>query len=376
MREAYLDNSATTCVSEKAAKKALEAMTVNYGNPSSLHTKGMEAEEYLRRTRMFIASSIGSSPDEIFFTSGGTESNNLAVFGAAAAKKKTGKRIVTSAIEHHSVLESVAALEKEGFEVIYIKPDSKGRISEEDIAAAINKDTVLVSLMLVNNEVGSILPVNAAAKAIKRCGAPALLHCDAVQAFGKMPVKVNSLGCDLLSITAHKIHGPKGIGALFIRKGVRIIPRQFGGEQQKKIRPGTESVPLIAAFGEAVAQLKNTEAQKEQIEILRDMLISSVREMDGVTVNSPEDALPYIVNISTNKIRSEIMLHHLAANGVYCSSGSACAKGEPSHVLSAMGLDRKKADTALRVSFSRMNTPEDVQQFVEVLRDGMDRLKY
>lgn len=375
MREVYLDNSATTCVSEAAAKKCLEAMTVNYGNPSSLHTKGVEAEEYLRTASTLIASSIGASPEEIYFTSGGTESNNLAVFGAAQARKRLGNKIVTTAIEHHSVLESVQELEKQGFEAVYIKPDASGHISEQAIFDAVDEKTVLVSMMLVNNEVGSILPVSAAAKAIKQKKAPALLHCDAVQAFGKMPVKVSAIGCDLLSITAHKIHGPKGAGALYKKKNVHIVPCHFGGEQQKKLRPGTEPVPLIAAFGEAVREL-DAQGQYEKIKTLRDSLIIQARQIDGVVINSPEDALPYIVNISTNLVRSEIMLHFLASRGIYCSSGSACAKGEPSHVLSAMGISRKSADTALRLSFSKLSTQQDVDDFIAALREGLAKLKH
>ena len=375
MREVYLDNSATTCVSEAAAKKCLEAMTLNYGNPSSLHTKGVEAEEYIRTAAALISSSIGASSDEIYFTSGGTESNNLAVFGAAQARKRLGNRIVTTAIEHHSVLESAQELEKQGFEVVYLKPDRYGHISEEAVSDAVDEKTVLVSMMLVNNEVGSIMPVSAAAKAIKQKKAPALLHCDAVQAFGKMPVKVSALGCDLLSITAHKIHGPKGVGALYKRKNVHIVPCHFGGEQQKKIRPGTEPVPLIAAFGEAVREL-DIACQYDKVKTLRDRLADLVGQIDGITVNSPEDALPYIFNLSTNLVRSEIMLHYLASRGIFCSSGSACAKGEPSHVLSSMGVSRKSADTALRISFSKLNSLEDVDEFAAALREGLAKLKH
>ncbi len=376
MREVYLDNSATTRVSEEAAKKALEAMTENYGNPSSLHTKGMDAEKYLIDAQKAIASKLGASAEEIFFTSGGTESNNLAVFGAVGAKKRLGNRIVTTAIEHHSVLEACEQLEKQGYELIKLKPDSSGKISEEAIFEAVNDKTILVSVMLVNNEVGSVLPVQAAAKAIKAAKAPALLHCDAVQAFGKMPVKVSALGCDLLTVTAHKIHGPKGVGALYIKKGVRILPSLFGGEQQKKLRPGTQAVPLIAAFGEAVRELPDINAQSEYISALRNKLLNRLGEIDGVSINGADNAVPYIVNFSTNKVRSEIMLHYLASRGVFCSSGSACAKGQPSHVLSAMGYNSKRIDTALRISFSKHNTEDDIDVLVDALKEGLSKLKY
>lgn len=376
MGEVYLDNSATTRVSDTAAKKALEAMTENYGNPSSLHTKGMDAERYLFDTQKAIASKIGASSDEIIFTSGGTESNNLAVFGAVNAKKRLGNRIVTTAIEHHSVLEACEELAKQGYELVKLKPDDNGVISEKDIFEAVNEKTILVSIMLVNNEVGSIQPVQAAARAIKNAKAPALLHCDAVQAFGKMPVKVSTLGCDLLTVTAHKIHGPKGVGALYIKKGTRILPSLFGGEQQKKLRPGTQAVPLIAAFGEAVRELPDINTQSSYMDSLKTYLLEKLSEIDGVTLNGAENALPYIVNFSTNKVRSEIMLHYLASKGIYCSSGSACAKGQPSHVLSAMGFNAKHIDTALRISFSKHNTKDDIDILIEALKEGLSRLKY
>lgn len=376
MSEVYLDNSATTRVSDSAARKALEAMTENYGNPSSLHRKGMDAEEYIIDAQRAIAAKLGCTADELIFTSGGTESNNTAVFGAVNAKKRLGNRIVTTAIEHHSVLEACEQLEKQGFELIKLKPDSNGVISEKDIFDAVNEKTILVSIMLVNNEVGTVQPVQTAARAIKVAKAPALLHCDAVQAFGKMPIRVNSLGCDLITVTAHKIHGPKGTGALYIKKGTRVLPMLFGGEQQKKLRPGTQAVPLIAAFGEAVRELPEPNEQAAAIEKLRSRLVERLTEIEGVTVNSGEKSTPYIVNFSTNRVRSEIMLHYLESRGIYCSSGSACAKGQPSHVLSAMGFPAKRIDTALRISFSKYNTAEDIDMLIEALKDGLAKLKY
>lgn len=376
MSEVYLDNSATTRVSDSAARKALEAMTENYGNPSSLHRKGVDAEEYIIDAQRAIAAKLGCTADELIFTSGGTESNNTAVFGAVNAKKRLGNRIVTTAVEHHSVLEACEQLEKQGFELIKLKPDSNGVISEKDIFDAVNEKTILVSIMLVNNEVGTVQPVQTAARAIKVAKAPALLHCDAVQAFGKMPIRVNSLGCDLLTVTAHKIHGPKGTGALYIKKGTRVLPMLFGGEQQKKLRPGTQAVPLIAAFGEAVRELPEPNEQAAAIEKLRSRLVERLTEIEGVTVNSGEKSTPYIVNFSTNKVRSEIMLHYLESRGIYCSSGSACAKGQPSHVLSAMGFPTKRIDTALRISFSKYNTAEDIDMLIEALKDGLAKLKY
>ena len=231
-REIYLDNSATTKVCEEAAKAALELMTVCYGNPSSLHTMGVRAETAMTRARRIVAQAMGAQEKNIVFTSGGTESNNLALFGAAYARQKRGKRIVTTAVEHHSVLYTAQQLEKEGFEVIYLKPRRDGHIREEDVFEAINRDTILVSMMAVNNETGAIFPVEAAAAAIKRAGAPALLHVDAVQAFGKLPLRPAKMGIDLMSISGHKIHAPKGIGALYIGNGVHLVPRVFGGGQE------------------------------------------------------------------------------------------------------------------------------------------------
>ncbi len=376
MREVYLDNSATTRVSDAAAQKALEAMIENYGNPSSLHTKGMDAEKYIIDAGKAIASKLGVSADEIIFTSGGTESNNTAIFGAVNARRRMGNRIVTTEIEHHSVLEACEQLEKQGFELIKLKPDSSGTVPEESVFDAINDKTILVSMMLVNNEVGSIQPVQAVHRAIKLKKAPALFHCDAVQAFGKMPVKASALGCDLMTVTAHKIHGPKGVGALYIKKGTRILPTLFGGEQQKKLRPGTQAVPLIAAFGEAVREMTDINEQSAYINSLKEALTALLAEVDGAVLNSPENALPYIVNFSTNKVRSEIMLHYLASRGIFCSSGSACAKGQPSHVLSAMGFNSKRIDTALRISFSKHNTEEDINILISALKEGLSKLKY
>jgi cysteine desulfurase len=371
LREIYLDNSATTKVSDSAAAKAVGMMKECYGNPSSLHTLGILAEREVGAARAAVAGAISASSEEIIFTSGGTEANNLALFGSAEARRRRGSRIVTSAIEHSSVLESAKQLENSGFEVVFLQPDRNGNIAEEQIAAAVDERTVLVSLMLVNNEVGSVLPLSAARAAIKRSNAPALLHCDAVQAFGKMPVSVKSIGCDLLTVTGHKVHAPKGVGALFVKKGVRILPRQFGGEQEKRIRPGTESTPLIAAFGQAVADFPDLDASLDNARKLWQYAKERLLTIDKLTINSPDDALPYILNFSTNSLRSEIMLHHLAAMGIYCSSGSACAKGEPSHVLKAMKLSRTAADTAIRVSFDYATTFEDIDLLVEAVKDGI-----
>lgn len=372
-REVYLDNSATTQVCSQAAQRAFELMTECYGNPSSLHSKGLEAERHLRAFRETVAKSIKATAQEIYFTSGGTESNNLAVLGAADAHRRSGKRIVTTELEHSSVRSSCDYLESQGFEVVRIKPNSHGEIDAEKILEAVNDDTILVSIMLVNNEVGSILPVSQVFSSIKRRAKKPLLHCDAVQAFGKMPISVSQLGCDMLTISAHKIHGPKGVGALYLRRGTRINPRQLGGQQEDKIRPGTQAVPLIGAFAAAVENLPDYDTQTQYVRTLNDYLRQGLSQIEAVTINSPDNGLPFILNFSTNRVRSEIMLHHLAQSGIYCSSGSACSKGQPSHVLSAMGLNHAQADSALRISFSRHNTTEDIDLLLAALSDGIAR---
>lgn len=374
MEEAYLDNSATTRVCAEAAEKVMEMMTVKYGNPSSLHTKGLEAEQEVSAARASVAGMLGVKPEEIIFTSGGTEANNIALFGAAAAKRRAGNRIVSTAIEHPSVLHALEELEKQGFEVVTLKPDTDGVVPADSIIQAVTPDTILVSMMLVNNEVGSVQPVEAAAKAITACKAPALLHVDAVQAFGKLPVKPKKLGADLVTVSGHKIHAPKGVGALYIASGARILPRVFGGGQERGIRPGTESAPLIAGFGAAVRALPPLDEEYEQISALKQACTERLSQLAGIAFNSPANSLSYILNISVDGIRAETMLHHLASRGVYVSSGSACAKGMQSHVLSAMGLDKKRINSALRISFSRYNTLEDIEALVSALADGISTL--
>lgn len=374
MSEIYFDNSSTTRVCREAAEKVMELMTENYGNPSSLHALGFRAEREMAAARESAASLLGVSPEEIYFTSGGTESNNLALFGAAHALKKRGNRIVTTQIEHPSVLNAMKKLEQEGFEVIRLKPDSFGRISPEQVAGAVTPQTVLVSLMRVNNEVGSILPVEAARDAIRTSGSPALLHVDAVQAFGKLPLRPRELGADLMSVSGHKIHAPKGIGALYLKKGAHIEPRAYGGGQEKNIRPGTESTPLIAGLGAAVRALPDVRLQEEKMAELNAYCRAKLAQIPGVVFNSAPDALPYILNFSAVGIRAETMLHFLSDRGIYVSSGSACAKGRESHVLSAMDLSKERIGSALRLSFSRFNTREEADIFAEALRAGLDTL--
>lgn len=367
----YLDNSATTKPCKEAVEAVNKMMTESFGNPSSLHHIGIDAMKAVIDAREAIAEKLGCEKDEIFFTSGGTEANNLAVFGAAYANKRKGKRIVTTAVEHESVMQSIDELEKEGFEVIRLIPDSEGNISLADMAEAINKDTILVSMMFINNEVGAIFPVEKIKKLVTRAGAPALIHVDCVQAFGKVEVKPKKIGADLVTVTAHKIHGPKGVGALYIRKGARILSRTFGGEQEKKIRPGTEASPLIAGFGAAVKALPDLKEQSEKTKALNAYAKERLSKIDGIIFNSGENASPYIINIYVPTfMRSQTVLQELSANyGICVSNGSACAKGKKSHVLTAMKLSDEIIDKSIRISFSRDNTESDIDALCTALEE-------
>ena len=364
---AYFDNSATTAPCEEAAAAAENAIRNSWGNPSSLHSAGNSAKAILDESRETIADKLRCSPGEIYFTSGGTESDNLAIFGAAEKMKRYGKRIVSTEIEHPAVYKALTKLEKEGFEVVRLMPDSSGKISEDDLYSAVTADTVLISIMAVNNETGAVLPFESAKKAALRAGSPALIHCDAVQAFGKLPLRPASAGIDLMSISAHKIHGIKGAGALYINKKVKIIPRAYGGEQESMIRPGTEAVPAIAAFAAAAKALPDINAEKEKIETLKKYMLDSFSSIGGIEINSPADASPYVTNISVLGIKSEPMLNFLSANGIFVSSGSACSKGKKSRVLKAMGLDAKRLESPIRISFSRYTALEEIDYLCEMI---------
>lgn len=373
--EAYLDNSATTRVCKAAADAAYSAMLDCYGNPSSLHAVGFAADKLLEKARGQVALKIGCEPEELYFTSGGTESNNIAIFGAANTLRKRGNRIVTTAIEHPSVLTPMKELEKQGFEVIYLPAGENGCVSEADLYEAVNDKTILVSMMAVNNEVGSIQPINAVRRAIKRANAPALFHCDCVQAFGKLPIKPSKYGIDLMSVSSHKVHGPKGVGGLFVRKNVRILPRTFGGGQEKQVRPGTQPMPAIAGFGAAAEELPEPRAQLEKTRALRDSFLEKVTSLGGIEVNSTKESLPYIINLSVMGIRSEPILNTLSGMGIYVSSGSACAKGHKSAVLTAMGLDDSRIDSALRISLSRDTTEEELNALLDGIKYVQENLR-
>ncbi len=367
---AYLDNSATTAVCREAADKALYMMTACYGNPSSLHTAGFEAERELDGARRAVASLLGVSPETVLFTSGGTEANNLAVLGGAAARRRTGNHAVTTAVEHPSVSAAFDELEKQGFEITRLLPGPSGIVTASQVAGACRKDTVLVSIMLVNNETGARFPLEEIVPAVRRRAPGALIHCDAVQAAGKLPLRAARLDVDLLSVSGHKLHAPKGVGALYIKKGIRLLPRALGGGQERGLRSGTEPMPAIAAFGAAAAAVPDLAAQETHFRRLCGRLLDGLRGREEFVLHLPESHVPYIVNFSVPGIRSETLLHFLAERDVYVSSGSACSRGNRSPVLTALGLSGREIDSALRVSFCRDNTEEDVDRLLRGVEEA------
>ena len=376
--EAYLDNSATTQPCKEAVDKMNYALKTCWGNPSSLHAKGIAASELIEDSRRNIAKALSCESSEIYFTSGGTESNNIAVFGAAYAQRRRGSRIITTSIEHSSVEECVKALENQGYDVVRLRVNERGVIDERQLYAATNPSVVLISMMYVNNEVGSIQPVEFAKRAVVHSGANALIHCDAVQAFGKVQLKPYNMGVDLMTVSSHKIHGPKGAGALFVKKGTKLVQHSFGGLQENKIRPGTEPLPAIAGFGAAAAAIPDYSESLKYVTDLRNYMVAKLRTIEGVRINSPENALPYITNISVEGIPSEVMLNYLSGLGICVSSGSACSKGHKSRVLKAMNLSDDVINTALRISLSVFTTKEEIDYLIGGIasaRKTMRRLK-
>lgn len=372
----YLDNAATTKPCGEAVSAAVDAMTENYGNPSSLHRAGLDAQLAVDKARKAIAASIGADSSEIYFTSGATESNNLALRGISAAYGRKRRKIVISSVEHASVDETASALEKSGFEIVRISPRDDGRFYADDFISACDENTCLVSMMLVNNETGYIMPVRETFMAVKRSFPEIITHCDCVQGYMKLPIKAASLGADLISLSAHKIHGVKGVGAIYIKKGVRVIPIVTGGKQEKGIRSGTESVPLIAAFGAAVDKFRPTIAERyERVSQLKAHLLEKIGGIENVAVNSPSDGSPYVINISAVGKRSEIMLHFLESKGIYVSSGSACSKGQQSGVLGEFGISGKRADGAVRISITAQTSEEELDEFAEALAEGMTKIR-
>lgn len=373
--EIYLDNSATTKVCREAADAMMKMLTENYGNPSSLHSKGVQASKALENARETLANALSCSKDEIFFTTSGTTANNTAIFGAVNANKRKGNRIITTSLEHPSVSECMKKLEEQGFEIVRLKPDMNGAFSPMELMNAINSKTILISIMAVNNEIGTINPINQIKTAAKRANSDALIHVDAVQGFGKIPLNPSKAGIDLMTVSSHKIHGPKGAGALYIRKGVKIQPHVVGGGQEKGIYSGTEAMPAIVGFGAAVKSLPNLTTELSDVRAVRDHFVREVTKIGGVHINSPADALPYIINLSVLGVPSQTIVNSLSEYGIYVSAGSACKKGHRSEVLTAIGLDGKRIDSAIRISLSRFTTMRDMDAVVKALDKIIMRIR-
>lgn len=371
----YLDHSATTFVLPEAAEAACRVMTQQFGNPSSVHKMGIEASGILEDARRSVASLMGADPSEITFTSCGTEAINTAIFGAAHRRGR-GKHVVTTAIEHSATLNACRRLEQEGYEVTYLEPDEGGHISVADLRAALRPDTVLLTCMLVNNEVGTILPVKEFGKLLRKKCPNALFHIDAVQGLARIPIKPRLWNADLLSVSGHKIGAPKGIGALYIRKGVHIAPLLYGGGQERGLRPGTEPLPNIAAFGTACRlRASCIEQNAARVSELADYLETQLAQRFPWAVQNGSPDLPYVRNYSFPGCKSEVLLRVLEMHEVYVSSGSACNKGRASHVLAAMKLPHERIDSALRISFSPSNTEADIDALLDAVAEGAQRLK-
>lgn len=374
--EVYFDNSATTKPYDEVIEEMANSMKEFYANPSSLHKLGMKCEKKLSEAREFLASTINCTKDEIFFTSGGSESNNLFLKGIA----KEGNHVIVSKFEHPSILRTVEFMEKNGVEVTYLDIDNNGQVSVEQLKSEIRKNTVLISIMHVNNEIGTIQNLELIGNTIKACSNRAKFHVDAVQGYGKLKIDVKKFNIDLLSVSAHKIHGPKGIGFCYIKKGVNPNPLIHGGGQEKGIRSGTSNVPSVLGMVKAAEiTMKNSESSYERVKELKTYFIDKLQTIDDIRINSPmsENRSPYILNVSFRGLRSEVLLHMLEDMDIYVSTGSACSSksGKGSHVLQAIGLDSKDVDSAIRFSFSPFNTKEEVDYVIESLKKSLTFLR-
>lgn len=372
--ECYLDNSATTRCFKSVGQLVARIMCEDYGNPSSMHRKGMQAEEYLRYAKDVIARNLKVNPKEIFFTSGGTESDNLALRGTAYANCRRGRHLITTAIEHPAILQTMQYLEQQGFEVTYLPVDEYGRVRLDDLEQAIRQDTILVSMMHTNNEIGSLQPIAEAGELIKRVNPNTLFHVDAVQGYGKFRIYPKRMHIDMLSVSAHKIHGPKGTGFLYVGERVKIRPVIFGGGQQRGLRSGTENVPGIAGLARAVEEIyRDLDADIERMYSLRQTFTDGLEKMEGVRVNGlpGRESAPHIVSASFAGVRSEVLLHALEEKGIYVSAGSACASNHPetsgSATLRAIGMTKDEMDSTIRFSFSVFTTEEEINDTLQAL---------
>ena len=376
--EIYLDNSATTKPYKEVVDKMVEALTTDYANPSSLHRKGIDVEKNIKLIRQEIARTLGAKDKEIYFTSGGTESNNSVIRGVANLYKKRKNHIISTEIEHPSVLNTLKDLEEDGFEVTYLKVDKYGKIDIEEFKQSIKPTTILVTIMHVNNEIGTIQPIEEIGKYLKSLKDKVYFHVDAVQSYGKINFKPSKYNIDFMSVSGHKLHGPKGIGFMYIKENNRLKPILTGGGQEIGIRSGTENVPGIYGLGEAVKILnKDLNSTINKIQELKDLLKEEiVNNIDNIKINSPEDGVCHILNISFEDVKGEVLLHYLEQKGVYVSTGSACSsKKKGSHVLNAIGLNPKEIDGAIRFSLSDLNTKEEIIETVKILKESVDDLR-
>ena len=381
--EAYLDNAATTRVSAAVLDKMNQVYVNDFGNPSSMHKKGMDAEQYIKEAKTRIAGILKCEPSEIIFTSGGTESNNMALIGTALANRRAGKHIISTGIEHASVYEPLLFLEEMGFEVSFVRVDGAGRVDVDALLAAIREDTILISVMYVNNEIGSIEPIAEIARKIKEKKKDVLFHVDAIQAFGKLKIQPAKEGIDLLSVSGHKIHGPKGSGFLYVKNKTKIRPVIYGGGQERGMRSGTENVPAIAGIGQAAADMyANLEKNRTHLFELKKALLERFARMEDVTVNGiPEEGIeataPHVLSASFLGVRSEVLLHALEEKGVYVSSGSACSSNHPdiSGTLVAIGVKKELLDATLRFSFSIETTKEEVEYAADCVEELLPKLR-
>ncbi len=374
-RVIYLDNAATTRVSQPCAQAVYDTLSGCFANPSSLYGIGFEAQKRLEAARAAVAAGMGAAPEEVYFTGSGTEANNLAVLGGARARRVWGRAVVLTGFEHPSVEQCARALAAEGFAVHRIMPDAQGQIDEEEILRAVGRDTALVAVMHVNNEIGTVLDVERIAGRVKEINRRTAVHCDNVQGFLKHPALRLGAGIDTMAVSAHKIHGPKGIGALYVRRGHNLENVLYGGLQERALRPGTENLAYAVGFAKAVELARqNCAGQFARLQALNDALRAAAAGMRGVRVNSPQGGSPYIFNLSLLGYRSETLLHFLEQREIYVSSGSACSKGEKSHTLSAMALPREAIDGALRVSFSDETTEQEVRAFADALAQAQKTL--
>ena len=372
--EAYLDNSATTRCSDEAVKIMTKVLQEDFGNQSSLHNKGMEGENYVKAARSEIAKTLKVNDKEIYFTSGGTESNNLAIIGVARAYRRSGNKVITTMIEHPSVANPFAYLEDNGFEVTYLPVDNLGRVDLNALRDAMTEDTILVSVMHVNNEIGAVQPIEEIAEIVKSVNKECVFHVDAIQSYGKFRIYPKKIGVDMLSVSGHKIHGPKGSGFLFVKDKIKLKPIILGGGQEWGMRSGTENVPAIAGLGVAAREIyADFDNNIDRMYKLRDRFISEVTKIDGVTVNGPLDhsGAPHIISVSVSGVRAEVLLHALEDRGIYVSAGSACSSNKPSisKTLKAIGLDQKLLDSTVRFSFSIHTTEEEVDYAVSALKE-------